>query len=929
MQIIIRDKMSMQEKHREWFKLVGESKGKPQKSMFTQKIPNLPKKEDPKPVLKKEDPKPVMKKEDESFISLNCIDDDPPKEPCKRVLNLDDDDEVKLIKKPKVEQKQEIELEEKNENAGICIGEDPVVDFSFGIKKTIYESIAWTEKYRPKTLDEFVGNKKKVEEIRRWLIDHYDKKDGTKLALMIVGPSGCGKTVAASLIPKCCPVKYIPQEFNMASVVTGKREKVMHKDNPNKESSFLVDGILPAMARNNMGSPHVVILDQAEDLITKVAEFRVLWKLPESIQLRKQKPLHGILQPVRINAKISKTKKNIVDGKVIVEDCYSYEWPAPLILTVNNYQAPSIEELKYATIRGLARSKNTKERYENSVVKTVFFDRLSYSDIATRLRQICIAEKIDNNGGLDIIAKCSMGDMRRAIIMLEAACQILPVLPNGRKILNLNDARETAMMYSFSGKKVISQDPKKAYSLPDEEELREFIPDMTTQEIMMNVLKEDHNREYLEQIFQKYDDSFMDSMLHVHIPKFIATSYGNTQHPYLPPLHNNSDNNNHNNDPSMNVMDGITAICENWSLADIYNGNEKWKMMDFSNFHSRVMPCLLFKHPKRSNKFGISLDWTAVKQERGMKNSHKNAKRKMISLKIAFQTDEEGVMIMAKFFSIITLRWNIVEFVEGITKWLFPRFFLCQDRYQINSDNNNVKDIFDMDGDVLEMAAETSIWEISGAIHRYFSLPVKSESGDLQDIGIDADDEQNMTLDLIEYLATHKTKEEDEEDLGKAKRKKKSDQKTLDLDPEEDLRKRMNVAQDMFAKFLAICRITDQDLTNLAYFSIYNGEDKNTFSKLKEFCPGLKKQPSLNSRLNNLWSRLNSAGIHVSKRQGSLMNNIKLSKVIERELVTGISKKESNRPLKGTFPVSTSMMMNRMNELMFPQKDAFIVHVAK
>ncbi len=92
-----------------------------------------------------------------------------------------------------------------------------------------------------------------------------------------------GKTVAASLVPRS--MGYSVQEFNMMTVVTGKRDKKMSKGNPNNESSFILDGIIPAMTRNNIANkPHVVVLDQAED-IAEAREYKVLWKYVLIIQI--------------------------------------------------------------------------------------------------------------------------------------------------------------------------------------------------------------------------------------------------------------------------------------------------------------------------------------------------------------------------------------------------------------------------------------------------------------------------------------------------------------------------------------------------------------------------------------------------------------------------------------------------------------------
>ena len=56
------------------------------------------------------------------------------------------------------------------------------------------EHYVWPEKYRPQTLDEFVGNEDFVENIKRWV------QDGDIPHMLLYGPAGTGKSSAAKII---------------------------------------------------------------------------------------------------------------------------------------------------------------------------------------------------------------------------------------------------------------------------------------------------------------------------------------------------------------------------------------------------------------------------------------------------------------------------------------------------------------------------------------------------------------------------------------------------------------------------------------------------------------------------------------------------------------------------------------------------------
>ncbi|KAF4736324.1 replication factor C subunit 1, partial [Perkinsus olseni] len=150
--------------------------------------------------------------------------------------------ELKAAGKPGPSLLQESEFIEKLQKAGLMkagsaieqtkVTIDPVKPASSGkdnSSKGNVKGILWTDKYKPRTLKDLVGNNAPITKLRTWLQDwekihvHGQKKPVTfrgrgvpenvnAKAVLVSGPPGIGKTTACRLVAQ--ELGYIPMEFN-------------------------------------------------------------------------------------------------------------------------------------------------------------------------------------------------------------------------------------------------------------------------------------------------------------------------------------------------------------------------------------------------------------------------------------------------------------------------------------------------------------------------------------------------------------------------------------------------------------------------------------------------------------------------------------------------------------------------------------------
>ncbi len=255
----------------------------------------------------------------------------------------------------------------------------------------------WLDKYKPKSLKDFKGNKSEIDKAIKWIESYKKNYKETKKVLLIIGNTGIGKTLLADLIFK----EYSYQKIELNSTDVRSQKKI---------SDFLIKSLTYKNVVdmfNNGNSPIGILLDEI-DTICKLSD---KGGFTEFLSILKQ------------NEKFETLKKNENDKKkkskkvsVLVEDYIKLY--NPIICTSNDINDKKINELKkYAEVIKLS--------------KPLIQDDFNIINELYEIHQ----QKINDDVKLEL-SNYSQGDIRKLIVNLEN----LFIFANGKEIdINIFD----------------------------------------------------------------------------------------------------------------------------------------------------------------------------------------------------------------------------------------------------------------------------------------------------------------------------------------------------------------------------------------------------------------------------------------------------------------------------------------------------------
>ena len=228
----------------------------------------------------------------------------------------------------------------------------------------------WTEKYRPKNLDNIIGNDKAINTLRIWANDWKEDKKHRKKAVILSGKPGTGKTSSALALAN--DFDWIAIELNASDVRNADKIKKIATCGALNET-FDDSG---RFISSNTGGRKLIVLDEADNLYE-----------------RAEKTENGS------DFSDKGGKKAIIDTIKITNQ--------PIILIVNDY---------YSLIKG-----------SGSVLKNICnviqFYEVNSTQIFELLKNICKKENIlADLKLLQSIAERSKGDVRSAVNDLQSIC---------------------------------------------------------------------------------------------------------------------------------------------------------------------------------------------------------------------------------------------------------------------------------------------------------------------------------------------------------------------------------------------------------------------------------------------------------------------------------------------------------------------------
>jgi len=228
----------------------------------------------------------------------------------------------------------------------------------------------WTEKYRPKSLDEICGNERAITTIKNWAYKWKEGKIPKHRAIILVGKPGIGKTTTAHALAN--DLGWLAIELNASDARNAAMIKRVATYGAVNETFDDFGRFIPS----KKGGRKLIILDEADNL------YETVDKLQEGSDFSDKGGKKAIIDTIKITNQ-------------------------PIILIVNNY---------YNLIKGSG-------EILKQLCTTIQYYEVNSNQIVDLLKRICLEENIFVDLKLlKTIADRCKGDIRSALNDLQSIC---------------------------------------------------------------------------------------------------------------------------------------------------------------------------------------------------------------------------------------------------------------------------------------------------------------------------------------------------------------------------------------------------------------------------------------------------------------------------------------------------------------------------